>query len=56
MKEYKLLSKGLLEPELKFERRLNEICQKGWKPISICCNKGNRLTVLLESPDKENYY
>ncbi len=56
MKEYKLLTKGVFEPESKFERRLNEICQKGWKPISICYNKGKGLTILLESTDKENYY
>lgn len=56
MKEYKIFSKGVFESIAKFERRLNEMCQKGWKPISMCYDKGNGMTVLLESVDRENYY
>jgi hypothetical protein len=35
MREYKLLKQRTFESTAKFEKRLNEMVHKGWKPISI---------------------
>ena len=55
MKEYKFLTQGFIESTKKFESRLNAICEKGWKPISIGYNNTG-VVVLLEKSDKENSY
>lgn len=51
MDEYKIFDKGHFESKTKFEKRLNEICQKGWKPISMC-ESGGTICVLLVKVDK----
>ncbi len=45
----------ILEPAKKFEKRLNEICQKGWKPVSIT-SINRKAMVLLEKSDKYDNY
>jgi hypothetical protein len=56
MKEYKLLKQGIFEGLSKFEQRLNDTCQHGWKPISMCNKEANILVVLLEKVDKDYRY
>lgn len=56
MKPYKLLNKGILESTKKFEDRLNEMCEKGWRAISLASDAGGGLVVLLEKTEKENPY
>ena len=55
MDEYKLLAQNVFESTKKFEKRLNEICNQGWKPISIAAGQGGN-TVLLQKVDKYNSY
>jgi hypothetical protein len=55
MKEYKILKQGFVETTKKFESRLNAICEKGWKPISIGYNNSG-VAVLLEKADKDYTY
>lgn len=55
MDEYKILNQKVFESSKSFERRLNEICQHGWKPISITSDHGSK-SILLQKIDKhENY-
>lgn len=55
MDEYKLFYQKAFESTSKFEKRLNEFCQKGWKAISIAAGKGGS-TILLQRVDKNNTY
>lgn len=55
MDDYKLFPQKIFESARKFEKRLNEICQKGWKPISMSSDHGS-ITVLLEKTEKYNSY
>lgn len=55
MDEYKLLSQKVFESVKAFEKRLNEVCQQGWKPISIAAGQGGN-TILLQKIDKYNSY
>jgi hypothetical protein len=55
MDEYKLLSQKVFESTKAFEKRLNEICQKGWKPISIAAGQAGN-TILLQKIDKYDIY
>lgn len=56
MKPYKLLSKGVFESQKKFEDRLNEMSEKGWRALSMTSDAGGGIVVLLEKTDKENPY
>lgn len=51
MEKYQLFSQGIVESTKKFEKRLNEICEKGWKPISIGTSRRGSV-ILLEKSDK----
>jgi hypothetical protein len=51
MEKYKIFRQGAFESDSKFDKRLNEICQKGWKAISIGNGPGGSV-VLLEKSDK----
>jgi hypothetical protein len=55
MNEYKLLAQGVLEPLSKFEKRLNAICDQGWRPVSLTDKEG-RLVVLLSKVDRQRTY
>lgn len=55
MEEYKLFVQKTFESARAFEKRLNEICQQGWKPISITSDHGSR-TILLEKTEKYSSY
>ncbi len=55
MEEYKIFKQKAFESDAKFEKRLNEICQKGWKAISIGQGPGGNV-ILLEKADKHNQY
>ena len=55
MEEYKLLNQKAFESTKKLEKRLNEICQQGWKPISIGTSQGGT-TILLEKAEKYDNY
>ncbi len=55
MEEYKLFNQKAFESTAKFEKRLNEICQRGWKAISIAAGKGGN-TILLQKIDKYDNY
>ena len=55
MKEYKIITQGIIESTKKFQSRLNAICEKGWKPISIGYNNTG-VAILLEKADKEYSY
>ncbi len=56
MEDYKILTKKAFESISKFEKRLNEMCQKGWKPISLSSESHGGVMVLLEKVDKYNEY
>ena len=56
MNDYKILSKKAFESLEKFEKRLNEICQKGWKPVSLANGNHGGIMVLLERTEKYNDY
>ena len=53
MDEYKYLRPKAFETPDKFEKRLNEVCNQGWKPIAIGGMQGN--IVLLQKIEKYNY-
>lgn len=54
MDEYKLFKQKVFESLEKFEKRLNEKCQQGWKPLSISTvDDGN--IILLQKIDKNIY-
>jgi len=55
MDEYKVFHQKTFESTKAFEKRLNEICQKGWKPISISGSQVG-LVVLLGKVDKFDNY
>ncbi|MCK5278766.1 MAG: hypothetical protein KAQ62_24160 [Cyclobacteriaceae bacterium] len=55
MEEYKLLNQKTFESIKKFEKRLNEICQQGWKPVSIGTSQSGT-TILLEKAEKYDNY
>jgi hypothetical protein len=55
MEKYVLLNQKALESTKKFEKRLNEVCQKGWKPVSIGSGAGGTI-ILLEKSDKYDTY
>ena len=51
MDEYKILSQKVFESTKAFEKRLNEVCHKGWKPISIAAGQGGN-TILLQKVER----
>jgi len=51
MNDYQILQKGFFETTKHFENRLNAICGKGWKAISIGGTNHN-IYVLLEKTEK----
>jgi len=55
MNEYKIFNQKAFESTKAFERRLNEFCQKGWKPVSLSGNQMG-MVALLEKVDKYNGY
>ena len=55
MEEYKILSQKIIESTKTFEKRLNEVCQQGWKPISLAAGQGGN-AVLLQKIDKYDRY
>lgn len=55
MDEYKILSQKIIESTKAFEKRLNEVCQQGWKPISLAAGQGGN-SVLLQKIDKYDRY
>jgi len=54
MDEYKLFKQNIFESVAKFEKRLNELCQQGWKPISITSDHGTSI-ILLQKTEKYTY-
>lgn len=55
MEEYKIFNQKAFESTKAFEKRLNELCQKGWKPISISGSQMG-LVALLEKVDRYDNY
>ena len=55
MEEYKIFNQKAFESTKAFEKRLNEMCQKGWKPISIAGSQMG-LVALLEKVDRYDSY
>lgn len=55
MEEYKILAQKVFESNKQFEKRLNEICNTGWKPISLASGQGGN-TILLEKSEKYKTY
>ena len=55
METYKLLAQKTFESNKKFEKRLNEMCNTGWKAISITADHGSN-TILLEKTEKYQTY
>jgi len=55
MDDYKLFTQKAFESTKAFEKRLNEFCQKGWKPISLSGSQMG-LIALLEKVDKFDNY
>ena len=55
MEDFKILNQKPFESTKKFERRLNEVCSKGWKPVSLTGSQMG-LTALLEKVDRYNSY
>jgi hypothetical protein len=55
MDEYKIFNQKVFESTNSFEKRLNEICQQGWKPISITSDHGSK-SILLQKLDKYDNY
>ena len=53
MKPYRLFSKGVFESSKKFEDRLNEMSEKGWRAIAMTSDAGGGLVVLLERIEKD---
>lgn len=48
MNKYRVFRKKLFESDDKFEKRLNEECRKGYRPISMTYDAGTGMVVLLE--------
>jgi len=55
MDQYKILGQGTFESTKSYEKRLNEFCQKGWKPISMTSDHGKK-SILLEKIEKYKQY
>jgi len=55
MEDYKIFNQKAFESSKAFEKRLNEMCQKGWKPISLSGSQVG-LVALLEKVDKYSNY
>lgn len=55
MEDYKIFVQKAFESSKAFEKRLNEICQQGWKPIGITSDHGSK-TILLEKTEKYSSY
>ena len=53
MKPYKLLAKGIFESSKKFEDRLNDMSEKGWRAIAMASDAGGGMVVLLERIEKD---
>ena len=52
MDEYKLMKQKFFESNMAYEKRLNEICNQGWKPISLAADNAGKHSVLLQKIDK----
>ena len=52
MDEYKLLKQKFFESTNAFEKRLNDVCIQGWKPLSLAGDHSGKLSVLLQKVDK----
>jgi hypothetical protein len=48
MNKYRVFRKKIFESDEKFEKRLNEECRKGYRPINLTYDAGAGLVVLLE--------
>lgn len=48
MNKYKIFRKKVFESDDKFEKRLNEECRKGYRPINMTYDASIGLAVLLE--------
>lgn len=55
METYKIFAQKTFESNKKFEKRLNEMCNTGWKAISIAADHGVN-TILLEKTEKYKTY
>ena len=55
MDEYKLFNQKTFESTKSFEKRLNELCQQGWKPISMASDHGAK-SILLQKSEKYTAY
>lgn len=55
MEEYKIFNQKAFESTKAYEKRLNDMCAKGWKPISMSGSQMGLIT-LLEKVDKYNSY
>jgi len=53
MEEYKFFRPKAFGSQKKFDKRLNEVCRQGWKPIALGGAGGN--IILLQKVDKNNY-
>ena len=56
MDEYKLLKQKLFESNKAYEKRLNELCNLGWKPVSLAADNAGKHSVLLQKVDKYDKY
>ena len=56
MDEYKILKQKFFESISAFEKRLNEFCNHGWKPLSLAADHSGKLSVLLQKVDKYDKY
>ena len=56
MDEYKLLKQKFFEANSAFEKRLNEVCMQGWKPVSLAADHSGKHSVLLQKVDKYDKY
>lgn len=56
MDEYKLLKQKIFESNSAYEKRLNEMCNQGWKPISLAADNAGKHSVLLQKVDKYDQY
>jgi hypothetical protein len=52
MDEYKLIKQKFFESNVQFEKRLNELCMQGWKPISLAADNAGKHSILLQKVDK----
>ena len=56
MDEYKILKQKFFESNSAYEKRLNDVCNQGWKPISLAADNAGKHSVLLQKADKYNQY